>query len=73
VPVIRQSWDESDSVPYWALARFSGNHLYDLANDPNEENNLVGSALEKNFAALLRQVMTSVEAPPEQFARLGLA
>ncbi len=31
VPVIRQTWDESDAVPFWAAAqRFSGNHLYDL-------------------------------------------
>ena len=27
VPVIRQTWDESDAVPFWAMARFSGNHL----------------------------------------------
>jgi len=73
VPVIRQSWDESDSVPYWALARFSGNHLYDLANDPNEENNLAGNPLEKDLAAMLREAMTTVEAPPEQLARLGLS
>ena len=73
VPVIRQSWDESDAVPYWALARFSGNHLYDLENDPSEENNLAGGALEKDLAAMLREAMTLVEAPQEQFVRLGLS
>jgi len=72
VPVIRQSWDESDAVPYWALARFSGNHLYDLDADPNEERNLAGGALEKDFAAKLRDALKSVEAPQEQYARLGL-
>jgi len=70
--VIRQTWDESDPVPYWAAARFSGNHLYDLSNDRNEENNLAGSGLEKDFAALLREALKSIDAPEEQFARLGL-
>ena len=73
VPVIRQTWDESDAVPYWAAARFSGNHLYDLGQDPGEENNLAGSGLEKDMAALLREALKSVDAPEEQFARLGLA
>jgi arylsulfatase A-like enzyme len=72
VPVISQSWDESDAVPYWALARFSGSHLYDLANDPNEERNLAGGALEKDFAAKLRDALKSVESPEEQYPRLGL-
>jgi hypothetical protein len=60
-------------VPFWAAARFSGNHLYDLAQDPGEENNLAGSGLEKDLAAMLREAMRSVEAPEEQFVRLGLA
>ncbi len=60
-------------VPYWAAARFSGNHLYDLTQDPGEENNLAGSGLEKDMAALLREALKSVDAPEEQFARLGLA
>jgi hypothetical protein len=72
VPVIRQSWDESDAVPYWALARFSGNHLYDLDNDPEENNNLAGGVIEKDLAALLRDALQSVDAPQEQFARLQL-
>jgi hypothetical protein len=72
VPVIRQTWDESDPVPYWAGQRFSGNHLYDLSNDPDEENNLAGSGLEKDFAALLQAALKAVEAPEEQFARLAL-
>ena len=73
VPVIRQTWDESDAVPYWALARFSGNHLYDLDNDPSEEKNLSGSALENELATKLRDAMKSVDAPEEQFARLKLS
>jgi arylsulfatase A-like enzyme len=73
VPVIRQTWDESDPVPFWAGQRFSGNHLYDLSNDPAEDNNLAGSGIEKDFAALLREAMKSIDAPEEQFVRLGLS
>ena len=72
VPVIRQTWDESDPVPFWAMARFSGNHLYNVYDDPHEENNLAGTALEKDLTAMLRDAMQSVEAPEEQFTRLGL-
>jgi arylsulfatase A-like enzyme len=73
VPVIRQIWDESDRVPYWAYARFSGNHLYDLNNDPAEDENLAGDARERDAADALRNAMKSISAPDEQFARLGLS
>jgi arylsulfatase A-like enzyme len=73
VPVIRQLWDESDHLPYWAMARFSGHHLYDLANDPDENENLAGSARENDVVDALREAMKSVDAPEEQFRRLGLA
>ncbi len=73
VPVIRQMWDESDHVPFWALARFTGHHLFDLANDPDENENLAGSAREKYAADALRAALVEVEAPPEQFQRLGLS
>ena len=61
------------SIRARAAARFSGNHLYDLTEDPAEENNLAGSGLEKDMAAMLREALRSVDAPEEQFARLGLA
>jgi arylsulfatase A-like enzyme len=72
VPVIRQMWDESDRLPYWALARFSGNHLFDLNEDPDENVNLVGSPRERDVLEALRSALKSVEAPPEQLKRLGL-
>ncbi|MBI3675364.1 MAG: sulfatase, partial [Proteobacteria bacterium] len=71
-PVICQMWDESDAVPYWAYARFSGNHLYDLTNDPSENENLAGSARERQAVEALHNALVSVEAPQEQFTRLGL-
>lgn len=73
VPVIRQPYREGDLLPYWALGRFSGNHLYDLSDDPNEEQNLAGSRLEKDLADKLRESLKQVEAPDDQFVRLGLA
>jgi hypothetical protein len=73
VPVIRQMWDASDALPFWASRRFSGNHLYDLANDPGETENLAGSWREADFVDALRVAMQSIEAPQEQFLRLGLA
>ena len=30
VPVIRQPFDESDRLPFWATRQFTGNHLYDV-------------------------------------------
>jgi hypothetical protein len=71
--VIRQTWDESDPVPYWAGQRFSGNHLYDLSKDPGEENNLAGGGLEKDITGMLRDALRAIEAPEEQFVRLGLS
>jgi arylsulfatase A-like enzyme len=73
VPVIRQNWDESDSVPFWAGRHFSGNHLYDLQADPDENENLAGTAGEKDAADALRAALKTVQAPDEQFERLGLA
>ncbi len=72
VPVIHQTWSEGDRVPFWAYAQFSGNHLYDTRDDPGETRNLAGSALEAECAARLRAALKAVEAPAEQFTRLGL-
>jgi arylsulfatase A-like enzyme len=72
VPVIRQMWDESDRLPYWAYARFSGHHLYGLHLDPDEDTNLAGSSRESGAIERLRAALKAVEAPTEQFERLGL-
>jgi arylsulfatase A-like enzyme len=72
VPVIRQPFVAGDLLPYWALGPFSGNHLYDLKEDPDEENNLAGSRTEKDIADLLRQALLEIEAPKDQLQRLGM-
>jgi hypothetical protein len=73
VPVIHQTWGAGERVPYWALYRPAGNHLYDLANDPAEDENLAGGDLEPQLAEQLRDALVELEAPATQFERLGLA
>jgi hypothetical protein len=73
VPVIRQPFAAGDPVPYWAASRFSGNHLYDLYNDPIETENRKGEQFEREMSDRLRQALQELEAPSDQFERLGLA
>ncbi|MFA7639413.1 MAG: sulfatase, partial [Parvibaculum sp.] len=72
VPVIHQQWQKGDMVPYWAFTKFTGHHLYDLLGDPGEEQNLAGTAAERDIADRLRAALVELEAPQSQFQRLGL-
>ncbi len=72
VPVIRQPFVAGDLLPYWALGPFSGNHLYDLTNDPSEDENRAGDKREAEHADLLRQALMDIEAPADHLKRLGL-
>ena len=73
VPVIRQPFADGDLLPYWALGPFTGNHLYALTEDPEEHHNLAGSPAEKDAAEQLRAALQAIDAPDDQFVRLGLA
>jgi arylsulfatase A-like enzyme len=73
VPVIRQRYVAGDMLPFWARGKFSGNHLYDLADDPQEERNLSGSRTENDAAEQLRAALREIDALADQFTRLGLA
>jgi hypothetical protein len=73
VPVIRQPFEPGDLLPYWGMGKFSGNHLYDLANDPTEDENRAGERAEREAADKLREALKQVEAPEDQFVRLGMA
>ena len=73
IPVLRQPLRADDRLPLWAWGEFSGNHLYDLADDPDEERNLAGTAAERDAADALRAALEDIEAPRDQFERLGLA
>jgi hypothetical protein len=73
VPVIHQTWAAGDPIPYWALFRPAGNHVYDLENDPYEDDNLAGGPLEAQLAEQLRDALVELEAPATQFVRLGFS
>jgi hypothetical protein len=75
IPVIRQPFEPGDVLPYWASAgagNAGNNHLYDITDDPDEFENRCGEAGEAKMIDLLHTALTEVEAPPDQFARLGI-
>ena len=80
VPVIRQPWDASDPLPFWAWGRFSGSHLWDRTEDPGEGHDLLGdggpstraTVAEATPSERLRTALFELEAPADQLARLGL-
>jgi hypothetical protein len=74
VPVISQTWEENDAaIPFWARFKPTGHALYDLANDPDETENLAGQKIEAQMVEQLRAVLKELEAPAAQFTRLGLS
>jgi hypothetical protein len=74
VPVLRQPFEAEDELPFWCRRmRLGEHHLYDLGNDPEERDNRVGTAAEAHLQAVLVEALRSVDAPPEQLQRLGLA
>ncbi len=46
--------------------------LYNIVNDPQQQENLVGGVIEKEYELLLRQTLVEMQAPKEQNERLGL-
>jgi len=72
IPVIRQPFVKGDPLPYWSLGVPPGNLLFDLANDPTEDQNLAATAGEKEVAERLRAALVEIEAPRDQLERLGL-
>ncbi len=73
IPVIHQPYADGDPIPFWGRMRFSGNHLFDLQKDPDENENLAAGPREKQCADQLRAALQEIEAPKSQLERLGLA
>jgi hypothetical protein len=73
IPVIRQPFREGDLLPFWSVGTPPGNHLWNIADDPNEEHDLAGTAVERELEEKLREALRAVEAPGDQLERLGLA
>jgi hypothetical protein len=79
VPVLRQPFDVSDYLPYWAMSHFEGEVLYDRAEcdaDGAVRDHLAdggGTAEAKEMADLMVEALRSIGAPDEQLVRLGLS
>jgi arylsulfatase A-like enzyme len=77
VPVIRQPFDPSDALPFWAIGAFDGDLLYDRgeADASGEVRNqaAVAGPASVEMTELLEAALRSVDAPDEQFARLGIS
>lgn len=73
VPVIHQTWGKGDKLPFWARTSFSGDHVYHLAEDPDELRNLRDLPVARDLRDRLHAALSAVEAPAEQFDRLGYA
>jgi arylsulfatase A-like enzyme len=74
VPVIRQPFEPGDPLPFWVGANTVDAHfLFDVDDDPEENENLVGTAAEADMIEMLRGALKAVEAPGDQLERLGVA
>jgi len=72
-PVIRQPFEPGDRLPYWARNPPLGqHHLFDIGVDPDETEDLAGTAVESEMIELLREALNELEAPSEQLDRLGI-
>lgn len=78
VPVIRQPFDESDRLPFWAMGGFGRELLYgraecdDLGTLRNRLEGDGGATEAAEMADLLVTALREIEAPDEQLVRLGL-
>ena len=72
VPVIRQPYEPGDRLPFWAGGGVDDHHCFDVENDPTEDEDLVGTHVEREMLDLLHTALRDVEAPDDQFARLGI-
>jgi arylsulfatase A-like enzyme len=74
VPVIRQPFEPGDRLPFWVGHGAVDRHfLFNLSVDPTEDENLVGGSAEADMVELLRHALRAVDAPADQFERLGVS
>ena len=72
IPVIRQPYEEGDPAPYWLSSRSQGSKLWNIKDDPEEMEDIAGSADEARLAKVLKEALREINAPEDQFERLGL-
>ena len=73
IPVIRQPFQAGDLLPFWAYASKYETLLFDRIEDPFETRDISGSVNEADPAEVLRLALQDIDAPSDQFERLGLA
>jgi arylsulfatase A-like enzyme len=66
VPVMRYA-----TTPMHHITNRWGTLLYDLVNDPGQKTPLQDTALETTMTTHARRLMAEIDAPPEQYTRLG--
>jgi arylsulfatase A-like enzyme len=72
IPVIRQPFVPGDLLPFWAYAERFASICFDRSEDPDEQHDLCGGSVEIEMTDLLRSALVDLEAPSDQFTRLGL-
>jgi arylsulfatase A-like enzyme len=73
IPVIRQQFQPGDMLPYWCYGQQANFHcLYNIREDPDESADLLGTAAERDMLELLNSALKEIDAPAEQFSRLGI-
>ncbi len=75
VPCLRQPYAPGDRLPFWGAGtrHVDDHHLYDLDLDPDETENRAAERGAGEMVELLRTALDELDAPPEQYERLGLA
>jgi len=73
VPVIRQPYQPGDMLPIWLAmsASVDRHYLFDLDVDPDEQENRADERVADEMIDALRHELVTIEAPSEQFQRLG--
>jgi arylsulfatase A-like enzyme len=72
VPVIRQPFRADEARPFWAYTHFVGSLAFDLGEDPSEEHSRAGDSFGRELRDQLHSALRDVDAPDDQFVRLGL-
>ena len=75
VPVIRQPFDPSDALPFWAYGGFGDDLLYERGEQggAGEVRNITAAPERAEMTELLTEALRAIDAPQEQLERLGVS
>ncbi len=63
---------KTKAKPFMSSQHGYGNRLYDLEDDPKQENPINDEVIEQQMIEKMKKLMEENDAPPEQFERLGI-